>query len=57
MSYVSLNLSKLFYMCYCFLILTANLNGKCFCPHSTDGENKTWSEVLNYLKPESEGLT
>lgn len=38
------------------LILTANLNGKCFCSHSTDGENKAQSEVLDYVEPKSEGL-
>lgn len=57
MSYMSLNLPKLFYGCYFPSILTANENGKCFCSHPTDEETKVWRGVLNYPKPESEDFT
>lgn len=54
MFYISLNLPKFFYFSS---ILTANLNGKCFCFYFTNGKTEAQRGFLNYSKPESEGLT
>ena len=58
MSYMSLNLTEFFYKRYFPSILTANLPGKCFSSHSTDGETgpeTTKSPKVKAL-PQLEGI-